>query len=111
MNGDTALHIAVLRSAAACVEFLLKRGADTGIMNANGETPLCLAASTYRAAMIPLLAEFGADIQAQNHAGSTPLAQCLRTMSWINELHPIYETAYELVVCGASKFQNCCWSH
>lgn len=47
-SGNTALHIAVMRSRFDCVMVLLTYGANAGARGENGNTPLHLAMSVSR---------------------------------------------------------------
>jgi ankyrin repeat protein len=79
-SGKTPLHHAVhiySEDAAACVELLLKQGADAECTDAVGFRPLHLAADqipvTDAATIIRLLVAANADVNAQTAGGQTPL--------------------------------------
>ena len=56
-NKDTPLHVAVAKNQRAMVEFLLTRGADYSITNAQGITPLQLAEKTGNKSIVEILQE------------------------------------------------------
>jgi ankyrin repeat protein len=61
-DGNTPLHLAVLRNDAEAVEALLKREADTAAINAAGVTPLHYATANER--MVTALLAHGAAVNA-----------------------------------------------
>lgn len=80
-TGDTALHIAVSRSDAAWMRFLLDEGADPDSRDGRGNTPLILAALRgYRDGVVTLLA-FKASVNASNDAGETALVKAVQARS------------------------------
>jgi ankyrin repeat protein len=77
-TGDTALHIAIKRSDAPWMRFLLDRGANPNARDANGDTALHIAATRgYTDGAVVLLA-FKADINAPNDNGETPLIKAVQ---------------------------------
>jgi ankyrin repeat protein len=91
-DGNTPLHLAVLRSDADAVEALLKTGADATAVNAAGATPLHYATANERI-VIALLAH-GAPVNAVSKLAHTPLS--------LTVLHPdSYAVASRLIEAGA----------
>lgn len=73
-NGDTALHIVTRKRELDWVGFLLNRGADPNVGDANGDTPLIVAAGIgFEEAGAFMLAK-GARVDAINRRGETALA-------------------------------------
>lgn len=72
-SGDTGLHIAVARSDALWVRFLLQRGADPNIRNKKGVTPLQLATAMGFTEGVEELIKKGASINVADQTGETPL--------------------------------------
>jgi ankyrin repeat protein len=73
-DGDTALHVVTRKRELNWVGFLLGRGADPNIGDANGDTPLILAAGIgFEEAGAYMLAK-GAKVDAINRRGETALA-------------------------------------
>lgn len=65
-QGNTILHIAVLRSLPKTVRALLTRGAKPNIVNNQRCTALHLAAMTSESSIVEILLEFGADANILN---------------------------------------------
>ncbi len=72
-SGDTGLHIAVQRSDALWVRFLLQRGGDPNIRNKKGVTPLQLATALGFTEGVEELIKKGASIDIADQTGETPL--------------------------------------
>jgi uncharacterized protein len=72
-SGDTGLHIAVARSDALWVRFLLQRGADPNLRNKKGATPLQLATALGFTDGVAALIKGGASIYIADQTGETPL--------------------------------------
>lgn len=77
-TGDTALHIAVKRSDAPWMRFLLDRGANADARDAAGDTALHIAATRGYREGVTLLLAFKADINAPNDNGETPLIKAVQ---------------------------------
>jgi len=73
IDGDTALHQAVIREKKSLVPWLLELGLSPNAVNEKGEAPLHLAASDYTYENAQSLIKHNADIQARNNKGRTPL--------------------------------------
>lgn len=75
-NGFAVLHAAVAENQPACVEALLRCGADPNARGAHGYTPLSsVAEGDHHACVRPLL-EAGADLHLLDDFGSTALHWC-----------------------------------
>ncbi len=72
-SGDTGLHIAVARSDALWVRFLLQRGGDPNIRNKKGVTPLQLATAMGFTDGVEALIKGGASVNISDQTGETPL--------------------------------------
>jgi ankyrin repeat protein len=73
-NGDTALHIVTRTRELDWVGFLLNKGADPNVGDANGDTPLIISAGMgFEEAAGYMLAK-GARVDAINRRGETALA-------------------------------------
>ena len=91
-DGNTPLHLAVLRGDAGAVEALLKAGADASAVNAAGATPLHYAAANER--IVTALLAHGAPVNAVSKLAHTPLSLAV--------LHPdSYVVARRLIEAGA----------
>lgn len=78
VDGDTTLHLAVLRCLTTeALELLLRNGESTKIKSRNGNTPLQYAISLGLEEKARLLLENGADPNAQDQRGRTPLHQAI----------------------------------
>ena len=72
-NGDTALHIVTRKRELDWVGFLLTRGADPNIGDANGDTPLIVASSIGFEEAASFLLRKGAKVDSTNKRGETAL--------------------------------------
>lgn len=70
-DGQTALHMMVLRGRLECTIALLSRGAEHSIGDNEGNTPLHLAVKQKNITIVQALIVFGADLEAKNKAGYT----------------------------------------
>lgn len=73
-SGRTALHIAGMLGHTALVKFLLQRGADAGMRDADNLTPGMLTAKSYRRAQLRKYRKFFSDKQRDDRA------ECLRLL-------------------------------
>ncbi|XP_071439638.1 85/88 kDa calcium-independent phospholipase A2-like isoform X2 [Hetaerina americana] len=71
-EGQTALHVMVMRERLDCVVSLLSHMAAINIGDNNGNRPLHLAALQGNTLIIEALIIFGADINLKNNTGVTP---------------------------------------
>lgn len=72
-EGNTALHIAALVNQADMAGYLIAKGANTEIKNANGDTPLLVAVKNNSIDAARVLAIVYGDIFAKDKAGNTAL--------------------------------------
>ena len=73
-TGNTALHMASANGHTACIDLLLRAGANPDLANARGNTALHWAAENKRAAAVQrLLEEGGADVLRRNGFGKSAL--------------------------------------
>lgn len=77
-NGDTALHIVTRKRELDWVGFLLNRGADPNVGDANGDTPLIIAASIGFEEAAAYMLSMGAKVDGINRRGETPLAVAIQ---------------------------------
>jgi uncharacterized protein len=73
LKGETALIIAISRTDDLWTKFLLGKGANPSLANANGDTPLIAAARVGYTEAIELLLALGAKVDVGNKMGETPL--------------------------------------
>jgi ankyrin repeat protein len=73
-NGDYALHIVTRKRELQWVGFLLNRGADPNVGDANGDTPLIIAAGIGFEEAAGYMLERGAKVDGINRRGETALA-------------------------------------
>ena len=72
-KGDTALHVAVRKRELDWVGYLLKKGADPNIGDANGDTALIIASRMGFEEAATWMVQLGAKVDAPNRRGETPL--------------------------------------
>ena len=72
-KGDTPLHIVTRKRQLDWVGFLLSRGADPNVGDANGDTPLMVAASIGFEEAAGAMLGRGAKVDATNRRGETAL--------------------------------------
>ncbi|WP_294123126.1 ankyrin repeat domain-containing protein [Sphingomonas sp.] len=72
-KGDTALHVAVRKRELDWVGYLLKKGADPNIGDANGDTALIIASRIGFEEAATWMVQLGAKVDAPNRRGETPL--------------------------------------
>jgi ankyrin repeat protein/tRNA A-37 threonylcarbamoyl transferase component Bud32 len=72
-DGDTPLHLAVLKSHKDVAELLLANKADVNAKSDNGGTPLHIAAYFGDKEIVQLLLASKADVNAKDNSGATPL--------------------------------------
>ena len=73
-DGNTALHIVTRRRELDWVGFLLNKGADPNVGDANGDTPLIISAGIGFEEAAAYMLAFGAKVDAFNRKGETALA-------------------------------------
>lgn len=71
-KGTPLLIQAILAKASAYVEYLLRKGADPNVRDAEGSTPLIRAFYTY-SSVVPVLIKYGADVRLADNWCRTPL--------------------------------------
>ncbi|XP_046387917.1 85/88 kDa calcium-independent phospholipase A2-like [Ischnura elegans] len=96
-EGQTALHVMVMRERLDCVVSLLSHMAAINIGDNNGNRPLHLAALQGNTQMIEALVIFGADLNIKNNAGVTPRHLVATTD------HPSPNALYALHAVGAAR--------
>jgi len=74
-SGLTPLHLAAIKGQVAIAEFLLQKGADPNLAEANGDTPLHFAASYGYVEIVRSLLEHGAKVNLRNLDGKTALSR------------------------------------
>lgn len=72
-KGDTALHIVTRKRELDWVGYLLKKGADPNVPDANGDTPLIIAARIGFEEAANYLVQTKATVDATNRRGETAL--------------------------------------
>lgn len=72
-SGDTALHIVTRKRELDWVGFMLSKGADPNVGDANGDTPLIIAASIGFEEAASQMLRRGAKVDASNRRGETAL--------------------------------------
>ncbi len=72
-QGQTALHLAVVRNLPDIAAALIRRKADLNSFDGLGLTPLMLAVESGSERMTVLLVERGADLKVKNKDGKTAL--------------------------------------
>lgn len=77
-NGDTLLHVGVLRNDAHVVDFLLSMGADTEAQDASGSTPLMVAVTENCFESVRMLIARDASLFSRDAQGDTPLTRAIR---------------------------------
>lgn len=80
-SGDSGLHIAVARSDALWVRFLLQRKADPNIRNKRGLSPLQLATTLGFIEGVEALLKGGASVNVSDQTGETPLIAAVHQRS------------------------------
>jgi len=72
-KGDTALHIATRKRELDWVGYLLKKGADPNIGDANGDTALIIASRIGFEEAVDWMVSLGAKVDTPNRRGETAL--------------------------------------
>lgn len=72
-KGDTALHIATRKRELDWVGYLLKKGADPNVGDANGDTALIIASRIGFEEAVDWMMRLGAKVDATNRRGETAL--------------------------------------
>jgi uncharacterized protein len=78
-TGETALHIAVNRSDAQWMRFLMDLGANPDSKDGNGNTPLIICANRGFREGLNLLLAYRANVNAVNDAGETALIKAVQS--------------------------------
>ena len=74
-DGETPLHLALIRRQVEVARALIERGADVAAQNKDGETPLHLASFWGQVEVARMLIEQAVDVTSQDRDGNTPLHQ------------------------------------
>ncbi|MCC2977657.1 ankyrin repeat domain-containing protein [Sphingomonas sp. PL-96] len=77
-SGDGALHIVTSRNDAVYLRFLLAKGADPNIQDANGNTPAMLAVEKGFTEGLDSLIRYKANLNLGNARGETPLIRAVQ---------------------------------
>lgn len=77
-TGDGALHIVASRSDGVYLRFLLAKGADPNIQDANGNTPAMLAVEKGFTEGLESLIRYKANLNLANGRGETPLIRAVQ---------------------------------
>lgn len=77
-TGDGALHIVTARNDAVYLRFLLAKGADPNIQDANGNTPAMLAVEKSFTEGLDSLIRYKANLNLANARGETPLIRAVQ---------------------------------
>lgn len=72
-SGESALHIVTKRRDLTWMQFLIAKGANVNLRDAQGATPLVTAASLGFVEGVELLVKYGARTDESNNTGETPL--------------------------------------
>ncbi|XP_007523758.2 ankyrin repeat domain-containing protein 53 [Erinaceus europaeus] len=78
-SGHTPLHLTIQKNKAttlACMNYLIKKGADVNFLTNNGSTPLHLAAREGLLSCVKVLVQNGANVHAQDAMGCKPIDYC-----------------------------------
>ena len=77
-SGDTALHIVIKRGDATYTRFLLQRGANPAIVNAEGDPPMMVAVNAGFNEGVQILITYKANVNQRNSKGETPLIRAVQ---------------------------------
>lgn len=77
-TGDAALHIVASRSDGVYLRFLLSKGADPNIQDADGNTPAMLAVEKGFTDGLDTLIRYKANLNLANSRGETPLIRAVQ---------------------------------
>ncbi|MFV0624182.1 ankyrin repeat domain-containing protein [Sphingomonas sp. ac-8] len=77
-TGDGALHIVTQRNDAVYLRFLLAKGADPNVQDANGNTPAMLAVEKSFTEGLDSLIRYKANLNLANASGETPLIRAVQ---------------------------------
>lgn len=100
-EGNTALHVMVLRNRISCAVTLLSHGANVDIQGADGNTPLHLAVKSGDIYLVYAFITFGANVNAINNKGETP-----RHIVATEKRPGFEEMIYALHIVGAERCQK-----
>jgi ankyrin repeat protein len=79
-DGNTALHLAVIRGQEHTAQALLQSGANVNAQNAEGKTALMIAIESFSAPLVQLiLKQDGVELELTDALGDTALNVCART--------------------------------
>lgn len=76
--GEGALHIVVKRGDTTYLNFLLSKGADPNIRDAQGDTPMMTALLTGYVPGVETLLKRGGNVNLANSRGETPLIRAVQ---------------------------------
>ncbi|RWS27999.1 85/88 kDa calcium-independent phospholipase A2-like protein [Leptotrombidium deliense] len=101
-QGETVLHVMVLKKKLPCIVTLLAYGADVNALGPNGNTPLHLAVISADVTIVQALVVFSANVNLENSCGETP-----RHIAATSKKSPTQDMIlYILSTVGANRCKN-----